>query len=181
MDRKISESNISQEINLREVYGRNPTTEELVEFADIARNEIIDRTQNNQDIDGDRFPIYEKDYADFKGVSRSDVDLTLFGDMLNSIETEIKGSSVIIKMAKDQTAKAHGNITGSYGQDRPNPEKARDFFGLKDGDISRLANQVKTIREDSVLMEILGTAPLPDQPESINISQILSTIGFEVG
>ena len=98
MSRTIEENNISQTINLREVYGRTPTIEEKVEFADLARNEIIDRTQNGKNIDGRRFPQYTEDYAEFKGVSRNDVDLTLFGDMLNSIETEISGDNVIIKI-----------------------------------------------------------------------------------
>lgn len=180
MKRKITESEVYQEIDLSEIYGRNPTIEELVEFADMAKNEIIDRTQGGRDINGERFPKYTKDYADFKGVSRSDVDLTLFGEMLNSIDTQIRGSRVFISMDQDQAAKAHGNITGSYGKDSPNSEKARDFFGLRDDDAKKIADKAKVISNDQTLLDILGTAPIPDAPEAINITQILSAIGFEI-
>lgn len=180
MSRTIEENKIEQVINLREVYGREPTIDEKVEFLDMARNEIIDRTQQGRDINGRRFKNYTKDYAEFKGVDRNDVDLTLFGTMLNSIDTEIQGDNVVIKMADDQTGKAHGNITGSYGQPTGNNAKARDFFGLNRKDIDRLAKQVEVVRETPGLIDLLGTAPIPtlNAQESINISQILRTIGL---
>lgn len=178
MRRKITESEVYQEIDLAEIYGRDPTTEELVEFADAAKNEIIDRTQQGRDIDGNRFASYEKEYADFKGVSRNDVDLTLFGDMLDGLNTQVRGSRVFISMDQDQAAKAHGNIEGTYGQSSPIPGKARDFFGLREADARAIARQVQRVVNDEVLMEILGSAPLPDTPDVLDIREILSSIGL---
>lgn len=178
MRRTITEQRVFQEIDLADLYGRDPTTEELVEFADAAKNEIIDRTQQGRDIDGRPFASYEPEYAEFKGVSTNDVDLTLFGDMLDSIDAQIRGSRVFISVSPEEAAKAHGNITGSYGQDSPNPNKARDFFGLTERDARDLARQVQRVANDETFLDILGTAPIPDAPEALNISEILSTIGL---
>jgi hypothetical protein len=71
--------------------------------------------------------------------------------MLNSIEDSIRGNRVKIEMAEDETGKAHGNITGSYGQKRGNPSKARDFFGFKsEKDLARIINTVKAAGETRV-------------------------------
>lgn len=184
MSRTIEQDKIEQVINLRDVYGREPTIDEKVEFLDMARNEIVDRTQQGKNINGRKFSTtapYNKDYAEFKGVGVNDVDLTLFGEMLSSIETEISGDNVIIRMADDQAPKAHGNITGSYGRPSPDPSKARDFFGLNPKDIDRLAKQVEVVRDTPNLLDILGSAPAPDimtPTQALDIAAILSNIGL---
>lgn len=181
MSRTIEENKIEQVINLRDVYGREPTIDEKVEFLDMARNEIVDRTQQGRDINNRNFKPYNEEYADFKGVSEGDVDLTLFGKMLSSIETEINGDNVIIRMAEDQAPKAHGNITGSYGRPSGDSSKARDFFGLNPKDIDRLAKQVEVVRDTPNLLDILGSAPAPDivtPTQALDIAAILSNIGL---
>lgn len=179
--RIISKDRIEQEIDLADLLGRRPTIEEKIEFADALRNEVIDRTQQGRDVHNKPFERYTEAYADFKGVSENDVDLTLFGLMLGGMETEIRGDSVVLKMESRQAPKAHGNITGSYGQPSPNNDKARDFFGMRYSDAQKLANQIKRVTEQDDLMAILGSAPPPNTItpfEALDIAAILSTIGL---
>lgn len=83
---------------------------------------------------------YTKEYAKKKGVSRSDVDLTLTEQMLESMAllNSRAGSLTIGYVAgTKENAKAEGNQKGSYGG-RPNSSKARPFLGLTKKDLSRI-------------------------------------------
>jgi hypothetical protein len=85
------------------------------------------------------FPKYSKKYAEWKGVGRESVDLTLSGDMLDALDVISHTSgSILIGMPKDDrelNGKAEGNRTGSYGG-APNPSKARDFMGLPKAELA---------------------------------------------
>lgn len=178
MERKISEEEVSQTIDLSELLGREPSLEEKIEFADAFRNEVIDRTQSGKNINNRNFKGYTEDYADFKGSNQ--VDLTLFGDMLNAIDTDISGNNVSIKITDtEQATKAFAHITGYKGHPTiPNGKYKRDFFGLNRKDAERLAKQIARVTNDTSLIDILGTAPPPTTPQAINVRQILSTIGL---
>jgi hypothetical protein len=63
----------------------------------------------------------------------STVDLTLSGDMLDSMDVlSTEGNKIRIgfENGSDENARADGNIRGTYGQDRPIPGKARPFLDL---------------------------------------------------
>jgi hypothetical protein len=103
-------------------------------------DKIIERTrERNIDKNGRKLPGYSKSYRnsdDFKiaGKSAGSVDLTLTGDMLDSLKllSHRKGK-IVIGFDKDDTVnngKAEGNIKGTYGQSKPIPGKQRDFLGL---------------------------------------------------
>jgi hypothetical protein len=82
---------------------------------------------------------YTKEYADFKGTSVSDVDLTLSEEMLDAIQYFPSKSSaglIVIgyKAGTKVNAKAEGNQIGSYGRS-PNPKKARPFLGITRADL----------------------------------------------
>lgn len=182
MDRKIEKSEVSQTINLREIYGRSPTLEEKFEFADMVKNEIIDRTQQGKNINGRDFSQYSPEYAEFKGVSRDDVDLTFFGDMLQSIQTEVSGDNVTVKISdNEQAIKAFAHVTGYEGHPTIKNGPKRDFFGVTNQRAKELAEQVKVVQETPGLLDILGAAPTPDIPAGLSISQILAQIGLTNG
>lgn len=124
-------------------------------YSDLERrtiaNEIIDfiinRTRNdNLDKNNRAFPGYSSSYADslaFKlgGKSRSDIDLTLSGDMLDSIKvlsTRAGQITIGFDAGTNENAKAEGNIIGSYGQPSGNPTKSRDFLGIHPEDLSAI-------------------------------------------
>jgi hypothetical protein len=85
---------------------------------------------------------YTKEYAEKKGVGRSDVDLTLSSEMLNSIQffpsKSNKGELVVgFKAGTRVNAKAEGNQLGSYGRS-PDRNKARPFLGITRDDLLTL-------------------------------------------
>lgn len=179
MERGLSKEELKQTIDLADLLGREPSRMEVIEFADAFKNEVIDRTQSGKNLNNRNFKQYSKDYAEFKGVSRNDVDLTLFGDMLESLKTEVNGSRVTLKIDDSaQAAKAFGHVSGYEGHPTIKDGPKRDFFGLNRKDAERLANQISRVTRDTTLIDILGTTPLPDQDQGVNISQILSTIGL---
>lgn len=104
--------------------------------------EIIDhirkRTDKGVDKNGSKFPKYSKSYTeslDFKiaGKSKSKVDLQLSGDMLGALDllNHQPGKIVIgFERGSDENARADGNIRGTYGKNKADSSKARDFLGL---------------------------------------------------
>ena len=126
--------------------------DEKLDIADRVIEFIIRRTEGNKDKNGKHFPKYSKEYTkslDFKiaGKSESNVNLTLSGDMLAAIELlnpEVKRNTLEIGIDPSDTensAKAEGNILGSYGRS-PDPSKARDFMGIKNEDLGRIIRNV---------------------------------------
>ena len=106
--------------------------EEIVDF-------IINRSAAGKDKNGNKFPNYTKSYADKKGVDTDQVDLVLTGDMMDELEvlSHKKGELTIgYQKGADVNDKAEGNILGTYGQDKPNKKKARDFLGISKQDLA---------------------------------------------
>lgn len=119
--------------------------EEIVEF-------IRKRSSQGLDKDNKKFPKYSKEYInslDFKnaGKKKTPVNLELSGDMLAAMDviSHKKGSILVgFENGTDENDRAEGNITGSYGRD-PNPAKARDFLGVKKGDLKDLVKQEQSL------------------------------------
>ena len=158
MKPKYSLSDVSQEIDLEEVLGRVPSDVEARQFIDDAINLIIERTQSGEDINGKAFKQYSKDYAEIKGVSRGDVDLTFFGDMLAGINGENEGATVKLFMEPDQVPKAYNH---NVGDTLPR----RTFFGLTNSEIESIAGG-------------LGIARIADERDDFDIAALLQNIGF---
>lgn len=123
------------------------------ELAQAIIQEIFERTQRGIDKDGKPFKSYTKQYVeslDFRnaGKSRSNVNLTMTGDMLGGLELVSHSAGLITIGYKDiasETAnKAEGNIIGSYGKKLPNAENARNFLGLPDDVVRRLAVSISS-------------------------------------
>lgn len=71
------------------------------------------------------------------------VDLSLSGDMLDSIEVLSTSSKIRVgfQNGTDENARADGNIRGTYGQDRPIPGKARPFLNLTNSELENILNK----------------------------------------
>ena len=94
-----------------------------------------------------KFPKYSKEYIaslDFKnaGKSPSKVDLTLSGDMIQSLDVVRETANTVeIGFPSDQDGKADGNIRGTYGTSKPDAKKARNFLGLTTSDYNKIVRK----------------------------------------
>lgn len=121
--------------------------EEIIDF-------IIERTKNGKGMDGERFPGYSKAYKDsldFKIAGKTNkVDLTLSGEMLDSIEL-IQAKKGKIKFgysdSNDMAGRAEGNILGSYGG-TPNSKKARNFLEISPKEIAKIVKKIGALPEE---------------------------------
>lgn len=168
LNRKISENEIKQKFNLKKLLGYSPNDRQKQFFYDLAVNKMVRRTSEGNDVNNQKFPEYNQDYADEKGVIASSVDLILTGNMLNSFEQGDGKNSVEISIRDDQTGKAHGNITGSYGKPKGNKAKARDFFGFKDSDeLKDVVSQVDLLKTEEAPR--FNASDLRDSLENISL------------
>lgn len=117
---------------------RREVANEIIQF-------IQERTTSGVDKRNNKFKRYTAAYAKRTGVSRSDVDLFLSGDMLDDIEllSHKRGELRIgFDRGSESNSKADGNISGSYGR-TPNKSKARDFLGIFKKDVKDIVKFVK--------------------------------------
>lgn len=121
--------------------------EERASIAQDVLDFIRDRTQDrNLDKKNRKFPKYSKEYinsTEFKaaGKSSSNVDLTLSESMLSEMDllNTSKGQITIgFEKGTEENAKADGNIRGTYGKQRGNSSKARDFLGITGKDLKNI-------------------------------------------
>lgn len=97
------------------------------------------------------FPSYSESYTeslDFKvaGKSKNDIDLTLSGDMLASMDVlrdTPRSITIGFKNNTEENSRAEGNQLGSYGRS-PNPKKARRFLGLTASELETLLESVRS-------------------------------------
>jgi hypothetical protein len=120
---------------------------------------IVDRSKSGLDKNNRKFKKYSKEYIksiDFKvaGKSRSNIDLTLTGDMLDSLQIlNVKKNGVVIGYEKGDpiNGKVEGNILGTYGQ-KTSTGKARDFLGITKKDLSdKILSNYPIEEEESIL------------------------------
>jgi hypothetical protein len=118
-------------------FTRSIKVKDRQKIADAFLTHIIGRTLAGYDKENERFAGYTKQYAEFKGVGRRDVDLTLSGEMLDQLKVlkiDARGVEIGYRGSKELIGKVEGNILGTYGQPDPIPGKARDFLGIDDND-----------------------------------------------
>jgi phage gpG-like protein len=145
---------------------------------------IRKRTLKNKDKDGESFPSYSKEYVksvDFKaaGKSKGDINLTLSGDMLASIELlEKKKNKVVIGFEEGtvQNAKADGNIRGTYGRPSPIKGKARPFLGISDDELEKILNKYPKDEEGEARADAVLKAQdkIDKRLKSIDINELSS-------
>lgn len=173
---KFSLTEVSQEINLSELLGREPTPTEKEAFISEAIDLMIERTQSGVDLNGKKFKPYTKEYAEFKGVSRGDVDLTLFGSMLSSLDGAADNDSVTLFINDEtETAKAFGHISGFEGHPTiPNGKYKRKFFGINENEAELIAAKI----EEAPVREL---ARIVEERNNFDITSIIQGIGLRLG
>lgn len=146
-----------------------------VKIANIILEHIVSRTVSGLDRNNKKFPNYQIDYANKKGVGKSDVDLVLSGEMLEELAlVSHKSGEIVIgyKNPSDELAgKVEGNRIGSYGRE-PNKSKARDFLGIPKDELDIL---ISAIQEDVDL----GEDEFPTQGEMIEGAKAVNTFDTE--
>lgn len=138
----LSKDEVKQEINLASLFGRNPTQSEAEAFFEAAKELIIERTQSNKDINQKQFKDYSDKYAELKGVSVDEVDMTLFGDMLEAIDYDFSRGKLTLKIDDDNAIKAYAHMTGYEGHPTITNGPKRKFFGLKKDEAQAIAQGV---------------------------------------
>lgn len=130
---------------------------------------IIDRmesrTKNSKDINDRQFVKYSKQYResdDFKAAGKTGkVNMTLSGDMLADVDI-LRDTPKEITIGfndPDESAKAHGHVTGAVRKDG----KARDFFGLSNKDIKAIKQEfLPDLKEAIRLRDEQGKSKLED-------------------
>lgn len=128
----------------------NLKPDERISIGQDIVDKIIDNATNGIGVrkSGERFvrkefAAYSKAYEDKKG--QSNVDLTLSGEMLSSLQvlSHKKGSVLVgFENGTEANAKAEGNILGSYGRE-PNKRKARNFLGLVSSEVRAILKEYK--------------------------------------
>ena len=125
-------------------------------------DKIIARTKAGKDKNGNPFAPYTKEYKEsinFKiGGKSSRVDLTLSGDMLDSLEI-IRNAPIMeigYSSGNPERGKAEGNILGTYGQPKQTAPK-RDFLGIQERELESILRKYppKSDRADQRARETL--------------------------
>lgn len=118
-------------------------------------NFIVERSKKGYGSDGDKFPGYSASYMksnSFKlGGKSSKVNLTLSGEMLDSLEVlQAKRGKIVIGFPKDSemNGRAEGNILGTYGTSKPNPDKARNFMELSGKELAKIIRELDILPKD---------------------------------
>ncbi len=137
-------------VNLKELFGTTVPDDESLrqEIADAVVRVVQERTAEGVSAKGNKFKAYSKKYAEKKGVGVGDVDLRLFGDMLESLDM-IESTPQTITLGFDdelQNAKAWNHNTGDT-------LPKREFLGLMKKEMQviaeQFAEQVQSLKDQS--------------------------------
>lgn len=116
-------------------------------------DEIVRRTRElNVDKNGKSLGTYSKEYKKsmvfqiYKDGQKK-VDLTLTGEMLESLRNNASAYTIVIDLEGDNNrGKAQGHITGKYG--KFGKSKPRDFLGLPDKEVDKIFTEsIKDYRD----------------------------------
>lgn len=141
---KLSEDEVSQTIDLKELFGVSVIGSEGLKQAigGAIIDKIVNRTESGVGVDGKKLKApYSKDYSeslDFKafGKSKNKVNMTLTGQMLGSLDiVESKGNSIKIGWDdSEENAKAYNHNTGDTVPKRP-------FFGVTEKELREIKSE----------------------------------------
>ena len=142
----IKKSNIQERIRL-------PSSLTLEQVRAVGERVVQQNRANAKsglDGSGKPLPTYStayKESLDFKnGGKSSKVTLTLSGDMLAELSLLDYGLGFILvgyATDNDEAAKAHGNVTGEYGQSK-STGKNRPFIGVPSKQLERIIAEVRS-------------------------------------
>jgi len=166
----LSRNNVSQTINLEDILGVSFVGERSLRLAIAQRvlDYIRERTEDGKDVRGN--PLsgpYSKDYQEstvFKllGKSANDINMTLTGNMLSSMDVLGDGASTFVIGFGDQLQRDK-----AYNHNVGGTVPARKFFGIRQGDLRDLV-------EDEFGDEIERLRG--QEPGSLNLADLLRAI-----
>lgn len=147
----MSAKTVRYDIDLEDLFGEFPDDESLRQkIGQRAIDMIRERTQEGTDKNGQAFKAYSESYINslgFKaaGKSASEVNMTMFGDMLGTLDIVEQDSSRISLGWDDETqnAKAYGHISGYEGHPTIKAGPKRDFFGLTKAQVKSLTDEFR--------------------------------------
>lgn len=142
---KLAEDEVSQTIDVKKILGDASGIASVSEaFAQALIDRMVERTQEGRDVNGKLFPKYSNSYAQslaFKvfGKSKGNVNMTLTGDMLASIEPDIDQGKIKLSVTgSDNILKAFAHMTGYKGHPVLEGKPKREFFGVSDADLEKI-------------------------------------------
>lgn len=151
-NRKISESEVSQKINLRDALGGFVGVPEIREaFLQTVIDRIVERTQSGRDVTGkifsEKYSTAYKNSLPFKVYGKTNkVNMTLTGDMIQSIDKidESRDTATIGITGEQNILKAFAHITGFEGHPHLDGKVGkRDFFGITQKEIDKIVDKFK--------------------------------------
>jgi hypothetical protein len=159
---KVSQSELSLEIDLKEVFGRSVNTQALqISMGEFLIDRILKRTSEGKGVENGEVVKLKSPYSDeyansleFKGFDKqkNKVNMKLTGSMLSSIEVLSTGDSKIkIGIDNEDTPKAYNHQTGDTVPKRP-------FFGLVDEDLKALKKEFSPVFGEKVTAQDLFDA-----------------------
>lgn len=187
---------VYQEIDLGEVFGVDEVPESIKQqVANDLIEGLVKRAQDGLDYNGKKMKKYSDSYVEsevFKaaGKSQSDVNMTLYGDMLAQLDLlEVNGN--VIKFGWDsgeQGTKAYAHMTGYKGH--PNLDgkvSKRLFFGAtakqiedaKDKYIDQIATRKDSSANNQSVFDALEILKRADQIQKAKESKSLFTLFFQ--
>lgn len=159
--------------NTRQVREIVTSPEFKRDYGQAVVDEITVRTrEKNIDKNSKRFPAYEKSYKDSQifnqyGKSASDINLTLTGNMIDSLNYKVTPQKVIVNLdGQDNRNKAQGHIDGIVT--KKGKVKVRDFLGLPE------KTEEKIISE---LLSVFKVQKLVEQMSDFDISPTITQSG----
>lgn len=145
---KLTKNEVSQTIDLKELFGKNFTGSTALKnaIAQDAIDMIIERTKSGKSVYGGNLKSpYSEAYADsleFKsfGKSKTQVNMTLTGNMLGTMDVlDDSGNKIKIGWNDgEESAKSYNHNVGDTVPKRP-------FFGLNSSDLNRLRDKYKDV------------------------------------
>jgi len=145
-------------------------------IADKVLQQNRENARNGLDATGKPFPNYTKHYKeslDFKNAGKtSQVTLTATGDMLAELSLLDYGLGYIIigySMDSAEAPKAHGNVTGEYGQESTTG-KNRPFIGIPPNQLQRIITEVRSDTLSNLSADQIKT--------KVSVTSILSRFGL---
>ena len=144
-ERTLSTSLIRQRIDLSEFFDESLSDDVKEEIGQAFIDRIVERSEKGRDVNGASLRAYSNSYKESEdfarfGKSASQRNMTLTGEMLESIDISVSGDTLDIEIDDNtQAAKAHGNITGKEGEWR----LKRDFFGVTNAEVRKIAREIK--------------------------------------
>lgn len=144
---KLSKTKVSQTIDLSDAAGKDISGDPILvkKIGQRMIDFMVDRAKDGKGIDGVKLKSpYSKSYQESlafqaAGKSKNDVNMTLSGDMLGSVDFQEDKSKITLEIADpDQAIKAYGNQTGFAGHPTIKNGPRRPFFGLSKAEIKEV-------------------------------------------